>query len=227
MTADFVAESRPGSTLPSPELPEVAFAGRSNVGKSTLLNKICQRKGLARTSRTPGCTRGVVVYRCGLRSGVAFNLADLPGYGYAERSHDERRAWARHIEDYLQRRATLRGVMILVDARRGVEDEELQLIAWLRTINRPFVLIATKVDKLARAERDRAVAAIRRVGRCPVVATSGETGDGRDALLTELVKLLPPVLPAHTAGAQPGTALPSAAASGDDPGTALAHDPAL
>lgn len=221
MSADFVAESRPGTTLPSPTLPEVAFSGRSNVGKSTLLNRFCQRKGLARTSRTPGCTRGVVLYRLGLRNGVAFHLADLPGYGYAERSHGERRAWAEHIESYLQRRATLCGVAILVDARRGVEDEELQLIEWLRVIHRPFVVVATKVDKLTRAEQDRAIAAIRAVAKTPVLATSGDSGVGREDLVRAILKLLPTAQDE----AQRGTAPPVDGMSDGAEGTPLAHDP--
>lgn len=191
------------------------------MGKSTLLNRICQRKGLARTSRTPGCTRGIVLYRCALRGGAALQIADLPGYGYAERSHGERRAWADHIENYLQRRATLRGVAILVDARRGVEDEELQLIEWLRVINRPFLVVATKVDKLTRAEQDRAIAAIRAVARTTVIATSGDTGTGREQLLREILKMLPTPI----SEAQGGTPPPADGMSGEGEGTALAHDP--
>lgn len=191
------------------------------MGKSTLLNRLCQRKALARTSRTPGCTRGVVLYRCALRGGAAFHLADLPGYGYAERSHAERRAWAAHIEDYLKRRASLRVVVVLVDARRGVEDEELQLIGWLRTIHRPFVIGATKVDKVPRAERARCLAAIRAVAKAPVVATSGETGDGREDLLRALLRFVAPT----EAEAQPGTPGPETAPADGASGTPLAHDP--
>lgn len=201
----------------------MAFAGRSNVGKSTLLNRICQRKSLARTSRTPGCTRGVVIYRCGLRDGTSFQLADLPGYGYAERSRDERRAWAGHIEDFVQRRASLCGVMILVDARRGVEDEELQLIDWLRAINRPYAIIATKIDKVPRSERARALAAIRKQARAEVLATSGESGEGRDELMRHLVRMLlhePP-------SAQPGTESIETEHVPPAPGTELAQPPTL
>lgn len=157
----------------------------------------------------------------GLRGGAEFHLADLPGYGYAERSHGERRAWAEHIEGYLQRRASLRGVAVLVDARRGVEDEELQLLDWLRLIHRPVVVVATKADKVPRAELDRSLAAIARVTRAPVVATSGDTGTGREALLKAILRLLPP--PATEA--QPGTAPAPEAMSGDDAGTVAAHVP--
>ncbi len=174
------------------------------MGKSTLLNRVCQRKGLARTSRTPGCTRGVVLYRLALRDGTALHLADLPGYGYAERSRDERRAWAGHIEDYVQRRASLRGVLVLVDARRGVEDEELQLIEWLRAIHRPYAILATKIDKLPRAERGRALATIKARARATVIATSGETGDGRDELMQHLLRLLPRDTPPAQAGTPDG-----------------------
>lgn len=201
----------------------MAFAGRSNVGKSTLLNRICQRKGLARTSRTPGCTRGVVIYRCGLRDGTSFHLADLPGYGYAERSRDERRAWAGHIEDFVQRRASLCGVMILVDARRGVEDEELQLVDWLRAINRPYAILATKIDKVPRSERARALATIRKQARAEVLGTSGESGEGRDELMRHLVRMLPHEPPP----AQPGTEPVEEEHASADPGTAVAQPPTL
>lgn len=199
----------------------MAFAGRSNVGKSTLLNRLCQRKALARTSRTPGCTRGVVLYRCSLRDGTAFHLADLPGYGYAERSHAERRAWADHLEAYLQRRASLRVVVILVDARRGVEDEERQLITWLRAIHRPFVIGATKVDKLPRSEQSRALAALQAIARVPVIPTSGETGTGREALLQAVLRFVsPPALQAHH-----GTPSAPEGPAADGAGTVLAHVP--
>ncbi len=158
MSAEFQAEARAGSPLPTPGLPEVAFSGRSNVGKSTLINRVVQRNALARTSRTPGCTRGVVLFELRLRDATRFVLADLPGYGFAQRSHGERQEWAGHIEQYLQRRASLRAVVLLVDARRGAEREEIQLVEWLRHVHRDVRAVVTKIDKLSRSERAKTLA---------------------------------------------------------------------
>lgn len=171
-------------------LPEVAFAGRSNVGKSTLLNRLVQRRSLARTSRTPGCTRGVVLFRALLRDGTAFVIADLPGYGFAERSKGERDAWAGLIERYLKQRASLVGVVILADARRGIEPEEEQLITYLEHIKRPFMVALTKVDKLSKAEKARATAAIHKRTKMPVIGVSGETGEGREEILRRIRALV-------------------------------------
>jgi GTP-binding protein len=181
-----VAEARIGQELPAPTMPEIAFAGRSNVGKSTLLNRLCQRKSLARTSRTPGCTRGVVLFHAALRDGTNFVIADLPGYGFADRSKAERDAWAGLIERYLRQRASLAGVVILVDSRRGIEPEEEQLISYLEHIHRPFMVAVTKVDKLTRVERDRAIAAVRNRTRTPVIGVSGESGEGREEILRRI-----------------------------------------
>lgn len=181
-----MAEARIGQELPAPTMPEVAFAGRSNVGKSTLLNRLCQRRSLARTSRTPGCTRGVVLFHASLRDGTNFVIADLPGYGFADRSKAERDAWAGLIERYLRQRASLAGVVILVDSRRGIEPEEEQLISYLEHIHRPFMVAITKIDKLARVERDRAIAAVRSRTRTPVIGVSGESGEGREEILRRI-----------------------------------------
>ncbi len=123
--------------LPAPVQLEVAFAGRSNVGKSTLLNGLMNRKGLARTSNTPGCTRTINFFSVTTRDGLTLKFVDLPGYGYARRSKGERDAWADLIEGYLLERPTLRVVVILVDARRGVEEEEADLLELLASPRAP------------------------------------------------------------------------------------------
>jgi GTP-binding protein len=160
------------------------------VGKSTLLNRLVQRRSLARTSRTPGCTRGVVLFHASLRDGTNFVIADLPGYGFADRSKSERDAWAGLIERYLKQRASLAGVVILADARRGLEPEEEQLIAYLEHIKRPFMVALTKVDKLSRAEKARAAAVVHGRTKTPVIGVSGETGEGREEVLRRIRALV-------------------------------------
>lgn len=188
--ADFVIEARDASQLPAPTASEIAFAGRSNVGKSTLLNALAQRKGLARTSSTPGCTRGLVVFDLHFRSGKSLRMVDLPGYGFAARGRDEKRDWGAMIEGYLGGgRPSLKCVAVLVDARRGPEEEERQLVAFLSSVGVPFVFVATKVDKLAKNERFGALQRISAEFGARVVGVSGESGDGREELLRVLLRL--------------------------------------
>jgi GTP-binding protein len=182
--AAFVAEARDLAGLPAPGAPEIAIAGRSNVGKSTLLNRLAGRKGLARTSKTPGRTRGLVVFRLRFAAGApveVLDLVDLPGYGYAQVARTERDAWQPLIEGYTRKRPTLALFVVLVDARRGIEDEERQLYEWLGAENVPAQIVFTKVDKLSASERGalrarcKQLFGARRVG--PLLV-SGETGEG-------------------------------------------------
>jgi GTP-binding protein len=200
-TAEFAAGAARGEQVPAPskfeDAPEIAFAGRSNVGKSSLLNMMLARKGLARTSNTPGCTRQINFFDVQLAAGKAVGekpvrvvFVDLPGYGYAKVSKTEAQAWKQLLEGYLHERPTLRAVVILVDVRRGLEQEELDLIEFLE--QRPglrIVVVATKIDKLARSAVKPALAKLS--GRSEqagyVVATSGETGDGREALWSRIL----------------------------------------
>jgi len=190
--AVFVAEARDLAGLPAAAGPEIAIAGRSNVGKSTLLNRIAGRKALARTSKTPGRTRGLVMFRLSLGRGApvdSLTLIDLPGYGYARVSRSERQGWQPLIEGYTRTRRALALFVILIDARRGIEDEERQLYEWLGTENVPAQIVFTKVDKLSAAERGllreraRTTFGARRGG--PLLL-SGETGEGLPALWTAM-----------------------------------------
>jgi GTP-binding protein len=183
--------------LPPPALAEVAFAGRSNVGKSSLLNAMMQRRNLVRTSSTPGCTRQINVFQASLADGLALHLVDLPGYGYAKLSKAEKSTWGAMIEDYLRGRVTLRAVVLLVDVRRGVEPDDAELLEFLAETRgqaagggsiQPVqrIVVATKVDKLAPSKRKPALAALKKASGISVVGFSAVNGDGRDELWTRI-----------------------------------------
>jgi GTP-binding protein len=193
--AAFVAEARALADLPAAAAPEIAIAGRSNVGKSTLLNRLAGRKGLARTSKTPGRTRGLVMFSLRFRRGrdgapgapvEELRLIDLPGYGYAQVSQSERRGWQPLIEGYTRTRRALALFVVLIDARRGIEDEERQLYEWLGTENVPAQIIFTKVDKLSATERgllrQRSRTAFGGGRGAGPLFVSGQSGEGVDAL---------------------------------------------
>jgi GTP-binding protein len=188
--AVFVAEARDLGGLPADAAPEIAIAGRSNVGKSTLLNRLAGRRGLARTSKTPGRTRGLVMFalRLGRSAPVGeLRLIDLPGYGYAQVSRSERNAWQPLIEGYTRRRRALALFVILVDARRGIEEEERQLYEWLGTENVPAQVVFTKVDKLSATDRGLLKQRNRKMfGRRAPVFVSSDTGEGIAALWTAI-----------------------------------------
>ncbi len=151
--ARFWAAARSPAEIPAARAPEIAFAGRSNVGKSSLLNMLCGRRNLARTGRRPGATRGLIFYSLGDELG----FVDLPGYGYARRSVTERRSWKALVEAYLDDRDALAGVMVLVDLRRGIEEEEAELARFLTSRELPWVWVLTKCDKVPRAKRQARV----------------------------------------------------------------------
>jgi GTP-binding protein len=174
---------------PDTALPEIAFAGRSNVGKSSLLNRLLGRKKVARVSNTPGRTREVNDFRIN----DAFVLADLPGYGYARTSKDMREAWKPLIESYLSTTTALRGVVLLMDARRDPSPDDLLMRDWLGELGAPTMIALTKVDKLRAAEvvaREAALAKAMDVDHDQVVVTSAETGLGRDDLAIAVEALL-------------------------------------
>jgi GTP-binding protein len=189
VAADFVAGAVDASGLPPPTIAEVAFAGRSNVGKSSLLNAMMQRRGLARTSRTPGCTRQLNIFEVRCADGLSLRFVDLPGYGWARRSKSERGEWQAMIEGYLRGRASLKAVAVLVDVRRGPEDEEKQLVEFLAQ-RRPVssakplevIYVATKIDKLGASQRKPALDAVKKMTGGGVLGFSAVTGDGREAL---------------------------------------------
>lgn len=190
LDAEFIAGATALGQLPAPTFAEVAFAGRSNVGKSSLINNLVARKKLVRTSSAPGCTRAINIFRVRLRTdgGEAhLDLVDLPGYGYAQRSKTERKSWGPLIEGFLRDRPGLRGAVVILDIRRGVEEDDVQLLEFLDDVGVEPIIVATKMDKLPASKRKLAVTELRReIGR-PIVPYSSVTGDGRDALWKRLL----------------------------------------
>jgi GTP-binding protein len=154
--SEFVVSSASPERFPSDGLPEIAFLGRSNVGKSSLINRLAGQAGLAFTSSKPGRTRTVNFYRIQ----GAFYFVDLPGYGYARVSQTEAQQWRRLIEAYLLERRTLALSLLVLDIRRGWMESDLQLKSWLDFYNRRHLVVATKMDKLNQAEQERGLAAI-------------------------------------------------------------------
>jgi GTP-binding protein len=181
LDAQFLVSAHDTRALPPPAFAEVAFAGRSNVGKSSLINALLLRRKLVRTSNTPGCTRGINVVRATLDDTV-MDIVDLPGYGYAKRSKSERRAWGPLIESFLRSRPGLRAVVIVIDVRRGLEEVDQQLIDFILEVERTPILVATKMDKLPLSQQKPALAAMRRQVQRPVLGFSAITGQGREEL---------------------------------------------
>ncbi len=185
LRAEFVAATtEKAEALPAPALSEIAFGGRSNVGKSSMMNSLLQRRGLVRTSSTPGCTRGVNVFLAETRGGLAVHLVDLPGYGFAKRSKAEKLRWGPLLEGYILTRATLRAVVVLCDIRRGLEDDDLQLLEFA-SAERPgqarleTLVVATKVDLLPKSKRKPALAAVAAAAGRRVVGYSAVEDFGR------------------------------------------------
>lgn len=175
--------------LPPPDVPEIAFAGRSNVGKSSLLNCLIKRKNLVKTSAKPGKTQSLNYFQLG----NIIYLVDLPGYGYARVSKKMQAAWQDLITGYLQTRQNLKCVIVIVDLRHGIKIADLQLVTWLRTKRVPFLLVYTKADKLSANQRSKNAASLDAgfgVTRSERLVFSAKTGMGRDNLLQSLDSFL-------------------------------------
>ena len=200
--AAFVASLEKLKKYPNCARPEIALAGRSNVGKSSLINSLCRNGHLARTSSEPGKTRMINVYSIN----EEFNLVDLPGYGFAKASGDERRRWSGMIEGYLSGSQSLKYVLLLVDSRHEPTDDDRQMAEYLRHYGIPFTVIATKTDKLGKLQLSKNLPVIYRkliVQPWQVLTYSSETNAGRD----EALKLIEDVL--HPAAkADDGIVLP-------------------
>ena len=179
------------SGLPPAEGIEVAFAGRSNVGKSSLINALVGQKALARTSSTPGRTRELNMFT----TGAGITIVDMPGYGYARAPKREVEAWTKLVFAYLRGRANLRRVYVLIDARHGLKDNDLETIKLIDKAAVSYQIVLTKADKLRPAEREAVAAATtaavaKHAAAHPVIlATSAETGLGIDVLRAEIAAL--------------------------------------
>jgi GTP-binding protein len=190
-SAEFITSAVKPAQYPPPDCPEIAFAGRSNVGKSSLINKLVNRKHLVKTSATPGRTQLVNFFSIN----QALSLVDLPGYGYARVPKSVRRHWGPMIETYLAGRESLCGVVLILDIRRTPGPEELNFIDWLALHRRPVVLVLTKADKLSKnkqAVRRRAIDDALNDPAIPPILFSSKTGRGKEALWEALETLVGP-----------------------------------
>ena len=187
LRGEFVASAANPESFPRGGLPEVAFLGRSNVGKSSLINTLVGQGKLAFTSSRPGRTRTINFYRVD----GSFYAVDLPGYGYAETSHQQMLAWKRLIENYLLTRENLALAVLILDSRRGWMEGDLLLKRWLEHHGRPYVVVATKLDKLRnKSEQERGLAQIRLQNVEPM-PFSAVTGRGVRELWQTITKALP------------------------------------
>lgn len=185
LSAEFIRSCVEPEQFPPGDRPEIAFVGRSNVGKSSLINSLLNRRDLAKVSRTPGKTRAVNVFLISTSDPDLgqFYLIDLPGYGFAKVSRSMRAQWAPLLESFLTDRASLLGVVFLVESRVATEQDR-QTLAWLRSIGQPPLVVATKADKLKPSERVRTLRRLHTdLGLCEgeaLIPYSSVTGDGRD-----------------------------------------------
>lgn len=188
-SAKFVCSAVTPEQYPPDDLPEVAFAGRSNVGKSSLINKILNRKKLVRTSKTPGRTQLLNFFEIN----DLWRFVDLPGYGYAKVPKEVQRRWRPMVENYLTTRGNLRGMVWLLDIRREVSKEDLTLWDWLRTKQLTVIVVITKADKLSKNKRNKQAASIAKslgMKERELIQFSATSGEGKEKIWKALRQLL-------------------------------------
>ena len=186
--ADYIASAVKISQYPEEILPEIAFIGRSNVGKSSLINSLCNRKNLARISQTPGKTQTINFYKATLKTQELknFYLVDLPGYGYAKTSKTNRGIWAKFIDEYFTKSPNIKFVCQLVDMRHAPMDSDLQMFQNILEKNLPVLIVATKSDKLSKNERAKNLAVIKKsfgIDELPILPYSSKNSEGHSELL--------------------------------------------
>jgi GTP-binding protein len=188
-SADFVKSAVKPSHYPPAILPEIAFSGRSNVGKSSLINTLVNRKRLVKTSSTPGRTQLINFFDIN----NAFSFVDLPGFGYARVPESIKRTWGPMVETYLSTRKTLKGVVLIMDIRRVPGAQELEFIEWLRYYTIPSILILTKADKLSKSKQMNqhiAITKILGVDRNDLILFSAKSRMGKDAIWAAIEQLI-------------------------------------
>lgn len=182
LSADYIISAVGPKQYPEGELPEIAFAGRSNVGKSSLINKLLNRKSLARTSARPGKTQYLNYYFIN----KDYYFVDLPGYGFAKVPKEVKATWGKMIERYLRERGNLKAVIQLVDIRHEPSNEDLAMYQWLKHYQVPAVVVATKADKISRGNHPKQLKIIRQklqmTKEDTLLLFSAETGQGKDEL---------------------------------------------
>jgi GTP-binding protein len=191
-TAEFVISNTKQDRLPAANMPEYAFIGRSNVGKSSLINMLCNKKGLAKTSQNPGKTQVINHFIINDK----WYLVDLPGYGFAKTARTNRAAWEKMIKTYLESRENLQCVMALIDSRLSPQKNDIEFINWLGSKGIPFSIVFTKADKQSKTQTDRNVKAflnklVEIFGDTPdYFVTSAEKGQGKEAVVQYLADLV-------------------------------------
>ena len=188
-TAEFVTSLATYGPFPGKGMDQIAVVGKSNVGKSTLINKLCRRNKLARTSATPGKTRLINVFELN----GSFHLIDLPGYGFAKVDKKEKERWGVMMQEYFTTAEELKHVLCLVDIRHEPTEDDRMMNLFLREMDIPFTVIATKADKISRGARSKYLAPICRalsVQPWEIICFSGEDGTGRDLLLERIEEVL-------------------------------------
>jgi GTP-binding protein len=188
-SAQFIKSATKPQHYPEGDLPEIAFAGRSNVGKSSLINVLVNRRNLVRTSSTPGRTQLINFFDVN----GTFTLVDLPGYGFAKVPLEVKRQWGPMMETYLSSRTNLRGVVLIIDIRRIPRDEDLQMLDWLRTFGIRPILVATKCDKVSKNERERQLSLIAKtlgVEKTALLPFSALSKDGLERIWEEIENVL-------------------------------------
>ncbi|NLA53594.1 MAG: YihA family ribosome biogenesis GTP-binding protein [Clostridiales bacterium] len=188
-SAKFITSMAAYGNFTGKGLPQIAMAGRSNVGKSTLINGLCRSKGLAKTSGTPGKTRLINVFLLS----DSLHLIDLPGYGYAKVAKQEKEKWSERMGSFFENNELLKVVVQLVDIRHAPSVEDVQMTTFLRAHDIPFILVATKSDKISKAARQRhihPIALALAVQPFDIIPWSSETGEGREALMNALDQFL-------------------------------------
>jgi GTP-binding protein len=188
--AEIVISAVSPKQYPNTNLPEIALAGRSNVGKSSFINRLIARKNLVRTSSKPGKTQTLNFYIIN----EAFYFVDVPGYGYAKVSKTEREKWGKMMEEYFETREQLKAVVQVVDIRHEPTRDDLQMVEYIRYLDIPLIIIATKFDKISSSKRMQAMnrinAAFTEYEKMTIIPFSSETGENKDAAWQAIGKYL-------------------------------------